>query len=212
MNSHPTEAQRIRLLTSDDIVAIMQKILRRESRLRQRHPNLQLKQEEQFWMIGLSEDWKLLFVESMGWGLLEEVMNHPTEVFSFALQKKARHLILCHHKLEALLQPSAVERDTTDRLIQVGKIINTPIWDHLIISADQYTSFKAEGLMEELEAQSNYAPSQTIQERLQQQLLAIGEKNGRLDVAKELKRRGMPADIIAEITKLSIQEINDLEV
>lgn len=56
------------------------------------------------------------------------------EVFSFALQKRAVKIILCHNHPSGELNPSDADKDVTDRLIQVGIILNCHVADHLIIT------------------------------------------------------------------------------
>lgn len=72
------------------------------------------------------------------------------EVFSFALQKRAVEIILCHNHPSGELKPSEGDKDASDRLIQVGIIVDTEVLDHLIISTKSYLSFKYTGLLDEL--------------------------------------------------------------
>ena len=74
-----TEAQKIKILTSDDIYKIMQTILLREQKIDQ--------DKEHFWIIGLANNLNLLFVELIGLGTVNKVLVNPMEVFSFALQR-----------------------------------------------------------------------------------------------------------------------------
>lgn len=204
MNVHLTEAERIKILTSDDIYKIMQTILLREQKIDQ--------DKEHFWIIGLANNLQLLFVELIGLGTVNQVLVNPMEVFSFALQKRAVQIMLCHNHPSGELKPSIADKDTTDRMIQVGQIVGTPVLDHLIITDRSYVSFKDIGLLDELAKSTKYVPAYELVERIRKEALAIGEKNGKIDVAKELKRRNMPLDAIADITGLAIEEIKALRV
>lgn len=199
-----TEAEKIKILTSDDIFGIMQKILLREQRIDQ--------DREHFWIIGLANNLRLLFVELIGLGTVNQVLVNPMEVFSFALQKRAVKIMLCHNHPSGELKPSDADKDTTDRMIQVGRIVNTPVLDHLIISDKSYVSFENMGLMEELAQSTKYVPAYELVEKIRSESLAIGEKNKAVEIAKELKRMDMDIEVIARLTKLSIEEINDLRV
>lgn len=53
------------------------------------------------------------------------------EVFSFALQKRAVKIMLCHNHPSGELTPSEMDKDITYRLIQVGIIVNCRVIDHL---------------------------------------------------------------------------------
>ena len=76
-----TDAEKIKILNSDDIYGIMQKILLRENKIDQNR--------EHFWVIGLENNNRLLFIELIGLGSVKKVIAEPMEVFSFALQKRA---------------------------------------------------------------------------------------------------------------------------
>jgi len=199
-----TEAEKIKILTSDDIFGIMQKILLREQKIDQ--------DREHFWIIGLANNLRLLFVELIGLGTVNKVLVDPMEVFSFALQKRAVKIMLCHNHSSGELKPSDADKDTTDRMIQVGRIVNTPVLDHLIISDKSYVSFGNMGLMEELAKSTKYVPAYELADRIRNEAVAFGEKNRSIEIAKELKRMDMDVETIARLTKLSIEEINDLRV
>lgn len=204
MNVHLTEAERIKILTSDDIYKIMQTILLREQKIDQ--------DKEHFWIIGLANNLQLLFVELIGLGTVNKVLVNPMEVFSFALQKRAVKIMLCHNHPSGELKPSSADKDTTDRMIQVGQIVGTPVLDHLIITERSYISFNDIGLMEQLAQSTKYVPAYELVERIRKEALAIGRKEEKIHVAKELKRRNMPLEAIAEITGLRVEEIKALRV
>ena len=51
-------------------------------------------------------------------------------------------VITVHNHLSDRLLPSEVDKDITDRLIQVGRILNIQLIDHLIITIETYVIFK----------------------------------------------------------------------
>lgn len=199
-----TEAEKIKILTSDDIYGIMQKILLREQKIDQ--------DREHFWIIGLANNLRLLFIELIGLGTVNQVLVNPMEVFFFALQKRAVQIMLCHNHPSGELKPSDADKDTTDRMIQVGRIVNTPVIDHLIISNKNYASFKDICLMEELAKSIKYVPPYQLVDKIKKEASEIADKNAKIEIAKELKRRNMSIDAIVEITGLTIEEINALRV
>jgi len=199
-----TEEQKIKILTSDDIYKIMQTILQREQKIDQ--------DKEHFWIIGLATNLNLLFVELIGLGTVNKVLINPMEVFSFALQKRAVNIMLCHNHPSGELKPSKDDKDTTDRMIQVGKIVGTPVLDHLIITERSYMSFNDVGLMERLATSTKYVPPYQLVEQIRKEAVDFGRRDNSIEIAKELKRRDMPLEAIAEITKLTIEEIKALRV
>ncbi len=135
------------------------------------------------------------------------------EVYSMALQKRAVKIILCHNHPSGELKPSKEDQDITDRLIQVGRIVNLPVLDHLIISDISYLSFKDVGLMAELEKSIKYVPSYEIAERIKAEAAAIVEQRveeTKMKIALALKNSGMQITEIAEYTGLTVQEVEGL--
>ncbi|WP_417800293.1 JAB domain-containing protein, partial [Tenacibaculum sp.] len=104
-----TEQEKIKILNSDDIYGIMQKVLLRESKIDQNR--------EHFWVIGLANNNRILFIELISLGTVNATLVEPMEVFSFALQKRAVKIILCHNHPSGELKPSEADKDISDRLI-----------------------------------------------------------------------------------------------
>ncbi|MNL18763.1 hypothetical protein D3C87_1399210 [compost metagenome] len=80
-------------------------------------------------------------------GGLHETSVDPKIIFAVALKSKASGIILCHNHPSEELQPSQEDINLTKRLKEVGKLLDTSILDHLIISKEGFYSFKEEGLM-----------------------------------------------------------------
>jgi DNA repair protein RadC len=199
-----TETEKIRVLNSDDIFGIMQRVLMREDKIDQNR--------EHFWVIGLETNNRILFIELIGMGTVNRVIVEPMEVFSFALQKRAVKIILCHNHPSGSLLPSDGDKDITDRLIQVGIIVDTHVVDHLIISPTSYYSFSDAGLLEELKRSTKYVPKYVLEQRIKEKVIEITEKNKTIEIAKELKRKGVANEVIASATGLGLEEVRKLRV
>ncbi|WP_299119259.1 JAB domain-containing protein [uncultured Tenacibaculum sp.] len=204
MNIKLTESEKIKVLNSDDIYGIMQKILLREQKIDQNR--------EHFWVIGLENNNRILFIELISLGTVNKTLVEPMEVFSFALQKRAVNIILCHNHPSGELKPSEDDKDITDRLIQVGIIVDLKVIDHLIVSNKSYLSFKDIGLLEELEKSTKYVPPYVLAERIKKEATEIAEKKKTIEIAKQLKRKGIDEKTISESTGLSIEEVEKLRV
>lgn len=168
MDIELTEEERIRVLNSEDLYLVMQRILLRENKIDQ--------DREHLWMVGLSHTNKILFIELAGLGTVNAVIVEPMEVFSFALQKRAVRVMLVHNHPSGDLRPSKEDKDLTDRMIQVGLIVKTPLLDHLIISTTNYISFAEIGLMNELLDSTKYVPPYQLKERLEKQSEELRKK------------------------------------
>lgn len=214
------EAEKIRVLNSEDLFYIMQKILQREHHLDQEKKHL--------WVVALDGRNKILLIELVILGSINREELHPSEIYSFALQKEAKKIILCHNNPDGSLQPNEVVKDVTDWMIQVGLLVNTPVYDHLVVSTTSYMSFKESGLLAELEKSKKYVIPRELERRareeerkkaaidmehrekeLQEEML---EKVGqtRFDIALSLKEKGVSIEIISATTGLTEQEIKQL--
>lgn len=196
--------QRIKILNADDLFKIMSHILQRENKID--------RDKEHFWVVGLANNLKILFIELVSLGTVNSTIVEPMEVFSVALQKRAVSIILVHNHPSGELKPSEGDLDVTDRLIQVGKIVNTPVFDHLIVTERSFLSFKDTGTMAKLEQSTKYVPTYELIERAEKRATEIAKQDRTIEIAKELKRNGMTDQQIAEVTGLTVEEVTNLRV
>lgn len=92
-------------------------------------------------------------------GSIRERVVHPMNVFRAAVMKAAVGLILVHnHPGEGIesydLYPSEADNNVTARLLQAGMLLDIPVLEHLIISPDDYYSYKSTGMLEALKTNS----------------------------------------------------------
>ncbi|MDC6361503.1 MULTISPECIES: JAB domain-containing protein [Flavobacteriaceae] len=197
-----TKAEKIEILNAFDIYGIMQRILLREDKIDQ--------DREHFWVIGLANNNRILFIELISLGTVNRALAEPMEVFSLALQKRAVKIVLCHNHPSGELVPTEVDKDITDRLIQVGIIVNTEVLDHLIITTESYVSFKNMGLMEELAESTQYVPNYVLKERYKKEAAALAQRKEKLEIARQLKANGVDMEVIANSTGLTVDEVKKL--
>ena len=134
-----TREQRIQVLNSQDIYKIMQQILLRENKIG--------RSKEHFWVVCLSNSNRILLIEMATLGTMKKSVIDPTEVFSFALQKRASKVIMVHNHPGGKMEPSLEDKDITDRMYQAGLFLELPVIDHLIIDEEGYYSFTDSGLL-----------------------------------------------------------------
>ena len=156
-----SDKQKIKLLNSDDVYTVMQGILLREEKIDQ--------EKEHFWMIGLANNNRILYIELVSLGSVNAVTVEPMNVFRVAVLKGAIKAIIVHNHPSGELKPSDADKDLTDRLIQVGRILNIPIIDHLVISVNSYMSFVDSGLFEQLEQSTKWVPAFELIERIKKE-------------------------------------------
>ncbi|MFZ6014413.1 MAG: JAB domain-containing protein, partial [Bacteroidota bacterium] len=156
-----SDKQRIKLLNSDDVFSVMQEILLREEKIDQ--------EKEHFWMVGLSNNHTILYIELVSLGSVNAVTVEPMNVYRVAVLKGAVKVILVHNHPSGELKPSDADKDLTDRLIQVGRILNIQAIDHLVISATSYLSFADTGLFEQLQNSTKWVPQFELVERIKKE-------------------------------------------
>lgn len=202
MNVPLSEEDKIKVLNGDDLYGIMQRILMREEKIDQ--------DREHFWVVGLANNNRILFIELISLGSVNATMAEPMDVFSFALQKRAVSIILVHNHPSGEVQPSDADKDLTDNLIQVGKIVRTHVYDHLIVTDKTYYSFRSSGLLDVLKQSLKYAPPYELERKMQERAKELTERGATLaksDMVLKGFEKGLSIELIAELTGLSIEEI-----
>lgn len=206
MNVRLNKDQKVKVLNSDDVYSIMQQILMRENKIR--------RNQEHFWVIGLDNQHKILFIELIGLGRVNRVSANPPDVFRMGIYKLAVSMILVHNHPSGNLTPSQADKDFTDRLLKVGKLINIEVIDHLIITEESYTSFADKGIMEQLRKSGLFEIVNREKAKMQEWKIEHekkrNEREGKKAVAKKLKESGMDEKEIKKMTGLRLGEIREL--
>lgn len=172
MNIKLTDKDKIRVSEPEDIVGIMQRILLRENKID--------REKEHFWIVGMNNAGYILYIELISLGSATKTPVAPMNVFRVAVLKGAIRVIAVHNHPSGVMNPSEKDKDITDRLIQVGKILDIPMDDHVIITPTEYMSFRMTGLMARLEKSLKYVPPYQIAEMIRQE-----EREIREDMKKE---------------------------
>jgi DNA repair protein RadC len=212
-----TDEQKIKLINSDDVYSVMQEILLREEKIDQ--------EKEHFWMIGLAASNRILYIELVSMGSVNATTVEPMNVYRVAVLKGAVNVIMLHNHPSGELKPSDTDKDLTDRLIQVGRILNIKVIDHMVISIKSYLSFSDIGLLAELEQSTKWVPQFELIERISKEEKKIREEAVRIEkekakidkentikkIAQGMKGDGVPLDIISKNTGLTKEEIEKLK-
>jgi len=88
-----------------------------------------------------------LIVDEVSVGILNASLIHPREVFNKAIMNSASHIVVAHNHPSGDPTPSQDDINTTQRLIEAGKIIGISIIDHIVVSNNSYFSFKESNLI-----------------------------------------------------------------
>ncbi|CAN5892474.1 hypothetical protein BH11BAC7_BH11BAC7_21780 [soil metagenome] len=202
MNIQLTKTQKILIESSDDLARIMRQILLRENKLS--------RLREHLWTIGLDEEFKMLYVELIAFGIPAKDQVQPTEIYKLPLQKDAKYLYLCHNRKTDDMSAKDDDKALTDRMIQVGKIVGITVFDHIVINAkaEDHLSYHAIGLMDELRKSLLWVPAYEQVEMIKKMATEQAEVKKAREIAKSLKMKNVDPEIIAATTGLSLDEIN----
>ncbi|MCB2261837.1 MAG: JAB domain-containing protein, partial [Candidatus Thiosymbion ectosymbiont of Robbea hypermnestra] len=143
-----SKQQKVTVNDADDIHLIMRQILRRENKIGQG--------QEHFWMVGLNQANKILYIELVALGSSNMTNVKPREAFRMAIYKLAIQVIMVHNHPSGRVMPSYEDQDLTDHFIQAGKFLKVEVIDHLIISDETYYSFVESGLFKKLQASERW--------------------------------------------------------
>jgi DNA repair protein RadC len=80
-------------------------------------------------------------------GLLNSALVHPREVFRAAIAEAAAGIIVVHNHPSGDPTPSPEDRAVTRQLVDAGRLLDLPVYDHVILAGDRFLSFAAGGLL-----------------------------------------------------------------
>ncbi len=80
-------------------------------------------------------------------GILNSSLVHPREVFRAAIAEAAASVIVVHNHPSGQPAPSADDRAVTAQLVEAGRVLDVPVYDHVIVGGDNYFSFAEAGLL-----------------------------------------------------------------
>lgn len=129
-------SERIKINTSKDVESAFREIW---------SDNIELKEE--FYIMLLNRANKILGWHKVSEGGISGTVVDPKIIFSIALKGLASSIIIAHNHPSGNLNPSEQDRSLTGKLREVGILLEIPILDHVILSAEGYFSFADEGLI-----------------------------------------------------------------
>lgn len=129
-------SERRKIIHSSDAEAILREIW---------SPGMELKEE--FYILLLNRANAVLGWYKISEGGIAGTVVDPKLIFSVALKGLASSLILAHNHPSGNLRPSPEDIALTKRLREAGRLLEIPVLDHLILSAEGYFSFADEGVL-----------------------------------------------------------------
>ena len=110
-------------------------------------PRLRDLQVEEFHLLALDSQSQVLRQVLVTRGLLNSSLVHPREVFRAAIAEAAAGIIVVHNHPSGDPTPSTEDRTITRQLAEAGRLLDLPLYDHVVIAGDRFVSFAAAGLL-----------------------------------------------------------------
>ncbi len=100
---------------------------------------------EQFQLMLLNRANRVLGICTISSGGTAGTVVDAKVVFATALKANASSIVLSHNHPSGNLQPSEQDRRLTKRMVEIGRTLDLPVVDHIILTREGYFSFADEG-------------------------------------------------------------------
>ena len=108
---------------------------------------LQHEPREQFRVLFLDNQNKLLLDEVQNRGTVDHAPVYPREVVRRALEVSAKNLIIVHNHPSGDPTPSRADIEMTKQVVEAARALSITVHDHLVVGREGVASFKQLGLM-----------------------------------------------------------------
>jgi len=103
--------------------------------------------EEQFRIIYLDTRNRMMDVDILEKGIVNQAVVYPRKVIEHALKRKAAAVILVHNHPSGHVVPSEADIRLTRTIEEAARVLDILIHDHLIVGEEKVFSFREEGMM-----------------------------------------------------------------
>jgi DNA repair protein RadC len=126
----------IEIRDARDVARVFQDVLRLEDRIDQ--------DKEHFYVMHVNTRQRIKLVELVAIGTLNHAEVHPRETFRRAIVEASDSILVAHNHPSGDVTPSEADITVTTRLHKAGQILQIPLLDHIIFTAQngQFFSFK----------------------------------------------------------------------
>ena len=105
------------------------------------------KEAEEFWVVWLDSQHRVLEMEMLFVGTINQTSVYPREVVKAALRHNAAAAIFAHNHPSGIPEPSRADELLTQALKQALALVDVRALDHFVVGGDKITSFAERGLM-----------------------------------------------------------------
>lgn len=103
--------------------------------------------DERFSVVYLDARNRIIDIETIQEGIVNQAVVYPRKVLESALKRKASALILVHNHPSGYVQPSDADVRLTRTLQETARALDILIHDHLIVGENRFFSFREEGIL-----------------------------------------------------------------
>ena len=109
------------------------------------HPIMADLEKEEFWVILMNQNWKLIKKFRLAQGGISEVSVDIRIIMKEAVLNNATVLAVCHNHPSGSLSPSKCDDDITNSLKKACDVMRIRLSDHVIITDGAYYSYREQG-------------------------------------------------------------------
>ena len=95
------------------------------------------RQKEHFWSMGLDTTNKIIYIELVSLGTLNQSIVHAREIFRMAIMKGVCSILVAHNHPCGSMEASKQDIETTKMLYDSGELLGIKLIDHIIIGNDE---------------------------------------------------------------------------
>lgn len=111
------------------------------------HPVLQDSDVEEFWLLLMNQNHRLIKKVRISRGGITEVSVDIRIIIREAVLANATVLAVCHNHPSGSLRPSSMDNDLTHGLKEACRLMRIHLMDHVIITDGAYYSYHEEGII-----------------------------------------------------------------
>jgi DNA repair protein RadC len=103
--------------------------------------------DERFCVIYLNAQNRMIDMEIIEEGIVNQAVVYPRKVLENTLKRKASAIILVHNHPSGYVKPSDADIRLTQTIREAAKVLDIMVHDHLIVGGNRFFSFREEGMM-----------------------------------------------------------------
>ena len=107
----------------------------------------QIELREEFKLMFIDRGSRLMSIASLSQGGMSGTVVDPKLAFTMALKRKASSIIMAHNHPSGSVEPSKQDIRLTKKFTEVGRMLELPILDHIILTENTFYSMAEEGLI-----------------------------------------------------------------